>query len=454
MWDDDPWHEGEPAHVITADEHGVVRKAPSPQSIEEYEEERRLALQIPDPDPDVLRLLQRRPGKDGSVGAAFCNTHNVQIILENDRRLCDRLAWDEWREVALLAEGEVWRPLDDAKVTGLVAWIQSVYGLQVGAPLVLEAIGASARQAVVNEVVSYLEGVEWDGVPRIDGLLVDYFGCEAHHLTSAYSRRWMIQAVARAMRPGCIAQSMIVVQGAQGTGKTRGVAALAGEIGDGVRLAVDLPTDRPATDRDSLMSLRRGWIVNVDELESLARTSIAAVKAWITSSEDTYRDPYDRMPRAHKRHCVLIGSTNLVAFLHDSTGSRRFWVAAVEPGRRVDVEGLARDRDQLWAEAVAALRAGEEWHLTPEEEALLPELNARWQSDGWREAEIDAYLEHAGSRVSVADIIDHLAQARPVGDEGKARARIEAHLQRDGWSKSPKKGRVGGRIVRFWFRDA
>jgi predicted P-loop ATPase len=200
------------------------------------------------------------------------------------------------------------------------------------------------------------------------------------------------------------------------------------------------------------MTLRAAWIVNVDELEALNRSSIAAVKSWITARKDVYRAPYATMPETHQRHCVLIGSTNMATFLHDSTGSRRFWAMTIASDRKVDVDGLAADRDQLWAEAVHRYRAGEQWWLTDEESEQQAALNTRYEDEGWREDDITEFLLESGGRCTIHQVIEFLHARRPIGgDEVKAAGRIRAALQRAGWKLASGKARVGKPYpVRYW----
>lgn len=409
---------------------------------------------LPRPMSEIERLLvkDQKRVKDGWVEVGFSkNSLNVRLILENDPRWIGRIAYDSWQQEIVADIEDQWHPLDSWVVGHIRQWIAAAYRLQVRREDIEEAIELVSRTADLNEVRSYLEGLEWDRVPRVDGLWVDYFAAEADHpLVKVYSRKFMIQAVARAMSPGCMAHGMAILAGAQGKGKTRGVHALAGELSGGARLGIDLPMDRAVTDKDSLMSLAMGWIINVDELEAFSRSSLAAVKGWLTSSHDTYRTPYAKRPRTYARHSVLVGSSNMLSFLHDSTGSRRFWVMAVDRDREVDVDAITRDRDQLWAEAMHLYRGGEQWHLTAEETALQASANVRWEDEGWREDEIGALLEGA-TVTTVGHIVAELHRARPVGDDAKAAGRVKAYLQRHGWIYSgAHKRRVNGVVTRYW----
>lgn len=391
------------------------------------------------PQGEVVAILatKEKGGEDVIVKTTF----NLQMILENDSRWQDRLVYDEWTEEPLIWDCGRWRVISDADIEGLRQWVSACYGLEYSFDDVNRCVAVACDKARMNELRAWLEGLIWDGEARLDRLWSGYFACEPSWIAGVFGVKWAVQAVARALDPGCEAHAMVVIQGAQGRGKTRGVHALAGTTPRGTKLSGDLPADKAVGDRDSLMAMRALWIVNADELSALNRSSIDGVKAWITATCDTYRSPYERRPQPHTRHSVLIGSTNMVTFLHDSTGSRRFWVVSVEGDRKVDVDAIGRDREQIWAEAVHRYRAGEQWWLTDEQEAERTAASARWEDEGWRVEEIDAYTV-GRDRVVVAWVLRALAEAQPVGDEGRARGRITAHLQRDGWVRSAKKAKI------------
>jgi putative DNA primase/helicase len=200
--------------------------------------------------------------------------------------------------------------------------------------------------------------LEWDGGKRIDHWLPLHCAAPNKTIVRAYSRRWMISAVARIMDPGCKVDTTLIMQGAQGVKKSTAFGTLCGPawFSD---TAVDL------RDKDALQALQGIWVYEFAELDAVKRSEATATKAFLSSCEDRFRPAYGRNMVKYPRQCVIVGTTNETNFLRDATGSRRFWPVQVGA---IDIDGLKANRDQLWAEAVAAYRAGEQWWLTDDEE--------------------------------------------------------------------------------------
>jgi predicted P-loop ATPase len=197
----------------------------------------------------------------------------------------------------------------------------------------------------------------------------------------------MIAAVARAMRPGCKVDDVLVLIGEQGVGKSTFFDVLAGEWF----------TDTPVNigDKDGKLVMRKAWIVEWAELESMRRAKDQeAIKGFLSAKVDLFRKPYGRDVVEAPRHCVIVGTTNNREFLHDPSGNRRFWPLEVK--NRIDVEWLRANRSQLWAEAVALFRSGEQWFLTHEENEQLREVQREHEHrDVWADPIAD-YLHSQG----------------------------------------------------------
>jgi predicted P-loop ATPase len=237
-----------------------------------------------------------------------------------------------------------------------------------GISAVHAALTIVAESASYDPVQDHIRGLPaWDGVERLGTMLARYFGADDDPLNREFGRRFMISAIARAMRPGCKVDHTLVLVGAQGAGKSTAAAILGGEFfGDG--MGGDLKG------KDEQMYVRAKWIIELGELAQLRRNEVETTKQFLTKVDDEIRDPYGRMIRKHLRRCVFIGTTNDETFLKDSTGNRRFW--PVKTGK-VDTDALTKDRDQLWAEALLAFERGEPWHLS-----RTVELDARARQSG------------------------------------------------------------------------
>jgi predicted P-loop ATPase len=214
-----------------------------------------------------------------------------------------------------------------------------------------------ANEASFNPVRDYLDSVAWDGTKRLSNWLEHYALVEtATAQDVAYirgvARKWMISAVARVFDPGCKADHVLILQGPQGIGKSSALRILAGKW-----FAEDLPN---VAFKDAQQYLGDCWIIEMSELASTRGAAVESVKAFMTRQVDKYRIPYGKKMTNQKRRCVFAATTNAEAYLLDPTGNRRYWPVKVG---RIDLAGLKKDRDQLWAEAVVAYRAGEKWHF-------------------------------------------------------------------------------------------
>jgi predicted P-loop ATPase len=197
--------------------------------------------------------------------------------------------------------------------------------------------------------------------------------------------------------------------------------------------------------KDASMQVRSAWGIEVAELSAMTRGEIERVKAFITRSTDRFRPSYGRRVIEVLRQAVFFGSTNALEYLKDETGGRRFW--PIRCGK-IDHDAIARDRDQLWAEAVALYNAREPWWLT--DEALLLEAHGqqeeRHQDDPWHEF-IANYCA-AAEDVAVAEILEALGIDRARWTQADQN-RVARCLVRLGWERYQKRRPSGGRSKRY-----
>lgn len=257
-------------------------------------------------------------------------------------------------------------PLDDASASLIRVAIQRArLGLEhIGKQTCDEAIELGARGARYHPVRDYLNALRWDGNKRIGGFLSCYFGARDDAYTRGVGRAFLIAMVARVMQPGCKHDCALIFIGSQGAGKSTAAKILAG--GDEW-----FSDSLPKVTDDSVEAKRHlpgKWLIEIGEMSALSKSDANAIKAFLSGSVDDVRFPYAKRDEKVPRECVFIGTANDPECLRDETGNRRFWPVKVRAS--VDLDALRRDRDQLLAEAVHAYRAGEQWHLTPELEAL------------------------------------------------------------------------------------
>ena len=332
------------------------------------------------------------------------------------------------------------RDIRDADYSAAAVWFNRHGFATANKNLVIDAIELVARDAIMHPVRDYLETLEWDGTNRIDQWLRTY--CAAEIKSEPHGRyvddaglRWLVAAVARVMVPGCKADSALIVEGAQGCGKSSMLRILAGPDWFG-----DCLPD--FTSKDASSYLRGLWIIELAELANISKTEVEEIKAYITRTEERFRPAYGRSEVLFPRQCVFAGTTNAEAYLRDETGNRRFWPVAVG---HVDLEGLALDRDQIWAEAVIRFRAGEKWFLSREVYAASEsEQLDRQMEDPWL-GKINDYL-FGRTEVCIADIaVEGLGLE--VGRVARGEAnRITGVLRTIGWVPNGKfNDRVTGR---------
>jgi predicted P-loop ATPase len=246
-----------------------------------------------------------------------------------------------------------------------------------------QAITLRAHERAFHPIRDYLGSLTWDGRPRLDAWLTTYLCVDPTPYTKVIGRMFLIAAVARVFRPGAKADYVIILEGVQGAGKSRACAALGGEW-----FSDCLPD--VTRDKDAAQHLLGKWIIEISELSALSRAESEAMKSFISRQVERYRPPYGCEEVTEPRQCVFVGTTNMSTYLSDDSGGRRFWPVKVG---RIDVERLAADRDQLFAEAVVAYRAGEPWapSLAFEQAHIRAEQEARFEADAW-EVEIERYL--------------------------------------------------------------
>jgi hypothetical protein len=315
-----------------------------------------------DPDSWAARLLTLETKNE--VRLKNCEA-NIELVLRNAPEWRGVLRHNEVKREIECAGGPVGgRNLDVLEVEAAIWFQRSDYGrlgLMPKPPMVRDCLKAAAFANGYDPLRDYLEGLTWDGVSRIDDWLTTYLGAgdDARYLRAVGSK-WLISAVARAMRPGEKVDTVLILEGLQGLGKSSAFRSL------GVNWFSDTAIDIGNKDSWSLAS--QFWILEFAEVKDVRRADTDTLKAFLSRNEDTYRPPYGRVNIKVPRRCVFVGTTNAAEYLkHDPTGYRRFWPVKCE---RVDLAALRRDVAQLWAEAMMRFNKGEKWWLTDDEAEL------------------------------------------------------------------------------------
>ena len=322
---------------------------------------------------------------------------NLALILRNDPRLKD-ISYNIHRsgiDIRRDAEGKTtlpWTQLkpgwNESDLGAIQIYLERVYGLYTPSKLkgILLAIAAERSYHPIRDYFDALPA--WDGVPRVETLFIDYLGSPDTAYIRAIARKMMVAAVARIYEPGIKFDSVVVLNGPQGMGKSSFFAKLGG------KWFSDSLTISDMKDKAAPEKLQGYWILELGELAGLKKMDVETVKAFITRQDDKFRHSYGYSVEDHPRQCIIVGSTNNGdGFLRDVTGNRRFWPVTCttnSPHRPWEVESVV---PQLWAEAYTLYRAGEKLFLSPEEEKQASmEQTAALESDV-REGMIAEYLD-------------------------------------------------------------
>jgi putative DNA primase/helicase len=339
-----------------------------------------------------------------------------------------------WRR---LEAGATWTEADD---TQLMAWLQDKNLRVRNAGAVAGCVAVVARENPFHPVRAYLKGLKWDGEMRLQIWAADYLDAQADPLyLAAVGSKFMTAAVARILSPGCQADHVLVLEGAQGIGKTSAARTLA------VRpewFAGSLPDIQS---KDAALQLCGRWIVEIAELKAIRTSQVEATKTFLSQCTDTFRPPYARRTGQFPRQCVFIGTTNESEYLRDRTGNRRYW--PVRCGR-IDLDALESDREQLWAEAVHRFASGAAWHLTTEEGVLAESEQGARVHVTEIEQDVAAYLatQAARSEITVRDVLVYGLKLNPDDASYAENARrlgpqVADALAISGWRKLGRYGR-------------
>lgn len=377
----------------------------------------------------------------------YANLHNVKVLLLYHPDLQGLVAFDEFRQAGVVERCPPWegdkkwvrRDATDEDFGELTAWIQgptlgndAIH--RMGSDTVRQAMDIVAKRRTINPVRDWLEQLKWDGKDRLSTWLGDYLGANDSDYTRAVARAWLISSVARIYQPGCKADGVLVLVGRQGALKSAALRVLGGEwFRDTV---FDL------ANKDAFIQLRGAWIYELSELAAMSRADAERIKAFITSTVDVFRPPFGRAIVELPRRVVFAATTNNESFLKDKTGNRRFWPVAVQV---INLAGLTLIRDQLFAQAVAAYRQGENWWLTEMVEEDAKDVQDEYSDvEPWEPQILKILATH--SQVTVDDLLTVIEP-----DVSKWNSfwvtRVTQVLKKHGWER--KQRRVEG--VRQWF---
>ncbi|HZV03633.1 MAG TPA: VapE domain-containing protein [Gemmataceae bacterium] len=377
-------------------------------------------------------------------GIPYLTQDNIRIALF---KLGVRVRYDRFADRILIAGLEEFGPvLDDAAMNRLRLMIDLRYWLLVPKEMFYDVVTDNARRNGFHPVCDYLDGLKWDGVKRLDKWLTAYGGAEDTPYTNAVGALLLTAAVRRVRQPGCKFDEIVVLENPdQGTNKSSTLALLA--------VNPDWFTDYLPlhVNGKEVIELTRGrWIIEVAELAGMRKTEVEHVKGLLSRQVDRARMAYGRIPVDVPRQWVPVGTTNHAEYLKDTTGNRRFWPVRV---KQFDLERLAQDRDQLWAEAAAREASGASVRLPKELWAAAAEEQAkRTTADPFYEL-LQNMIGHIEAGKIAAEEVWTILDMRGGQREQSHNERMGRAMRALGWTRnSAGTVRIRGKLVAGFVR--
>jgi hypothetical protein len=298
--------------------------------------------------------------KDGAITGLEEWSANADLIFSHDQRWKGTVKFNEVTKALDIFGGPLSTVAPGCFDTEAGNWLQrSEYRFHLPRPVVGDQLLAIGRRHSYDPIAEYLRGLRWDNQARANNFFQRYFGSQdLPEYLNRIGPAWLISCVARALNPGCKVDTVLILEGPQGKKKSTALRSLAGDQ------AWFSDTKLDIGNKDSRMIAACKWIVEIQELASFRRRDSEELKAFFSQRHDDMRLPYGRVMEAFPRRCIFVGTTNSDEYLSDETGHRRYWRVRI-PGE-IDIGALEKDRDQIWAEAVAMFNAGHKWWLEGE----------------------------------------------------------------------------------------
>lgn len=348
----------------------------------------------PDEDDQELEVDWATELEVDSKSKYLSTATNLNIIFANDPNLKGVFKQNLFDNKLYVFRNLPWRkikkpePIKNVDFSGVRNYIETVYGIS-GNTKIDDALALQFEKHAFHPVKEYLDGLAWDGIPRLDTLLADYFGAQDNIYTREAMSKMMIGAVARIYRPGIKFDLVLTIVGEQGTGKSTFISKLGGPWFSDTFLTVQ--------GKEALEQIQGAWLIEIAELAGLRKAEVEAIKHFISKQVDMFRPAYARAAETFYRQCVFVGTTNNKDFLRDPSGNRRFLPVGIYPAAAkfsvFSTEDFDANIDQFWAEAKARYDEGERLYLSPQAERLARVEQGRHSETDERAGLVHAFLE-------------------------------------------------------------
>jgi predicted P-loop ATPase len=338
--------------------------------------------------------------------------------------------------------------VSDKAFASLRKIILDSFGFDPSLRHVMDAVTMLALENPYHPVLDYLEPLVWDGYERLENMFINYFSAEDTEINRLAGQIMMVAAVRRVKHPGVKFDIMVVIEGPQSTGKSTAIHILASAkfFSDQSLLSLN--------DKEQMEAVEGIWMYEVAELDGINRTETSKMKAFITRQVDRARRAYGYFRESWPRQIIFVGTTNESFYLKDTTGNRRF--LPIKTGA-IELEGLRRDRDQLWAEAVHLEAEKYPIFLSEEMRPLAAEVQeARMQVDPWLDvlADVEGTVVGGEARVHTETLFGVDILGIPVGQRQSFQPkRIAENMRKLGW-EGPIRLRIGTKSLQGYRRLA
>ena len=320
------------------------------------------------------------------------SANNLNIIFQFDPFLKNTFKLNTFDNKRYVTKTLPWRKIDDVEplrdvdYSGVRNYIECIYGI-VSSQKVDDALALEIEKKKFHPIIEYIKSLQWDKTPRVNTLLIDYFGAEDNAYTRAAIRKMLCAAVTRVFHPGTKFDTALILVGPQATYKSTFVKKLGkGWFSD---------TFTTVQGKESFEQIQGAWLVEIAELSGLKKAEVETIKHYISKCEDSFRPAYGRTIETYKRQCVFFGTTNSKDFLRDPTGNRRFLPIDVRPEyatKNVAEELTDEEVDQIWAEAYEMYKQGEPLYMTGEEDMIAKIEQHKHSEQDERKGIIEEYL--------------------------------------------------------------
>ena len=325
--------------------------------------------------------------KKGNVKSTMSN---MAIIIRNDVNF-KNIVYNQFKCSIDVVGKLPWKQIksgwSDADMACAKLYFERVY--KIWSPLKFKdaLLAVTSSERVYHPIKEYFKTLKWDKVSRLDTLLVDYLGAKDNIFVREVTRKTFCAAVTRIFEPGKKFDSILVLCGPQGIGKSTLFSKLGKEwYSDSLSLC-------DMKDKTAAEKLQGYWLLELGELAGIKKVDVEVIKSFISRTDDKFRKAYGVNVESNPRSNIIVGTTNSEGgFLRDITGNRRFWPVMVSGNSNLKPWDL-KDVDQIWAEALYRYEQGEELYLKGDVSKMAKIAQQEAMESDDREGIILDYLE-------------------------------------------------------------